>query len=99
MKSLARTGGSLTRAGCLRRRLSGARCPKVKFLRVGYVYPLAAEHQSNFGFNLSAWDRLFGTYKAQPDAGHEAMTIGLGEFQSAHPTRLWWSLALPARRP
>lgn len=60
---------------------------------------LAAEHQSNFGFNLSAWDRLFGTYKAQPEAGHEAMTIGLGEFQSAQPTRLWWSLALPARRP
>ena len=35
------------------------------------------ETNSNFGFNLSIWDRLFGTYKAQPDAGHEAMTIGI----------------------
>lgn len=35
------------------------------------------ETNSNFGFNLSLWDRLFGTYKDQPDAGHEAMTIGI----------------------
>ena len=32
---------------------------------------------SNFGFNLSWWDRLFGTYLAQPAAGHERMTIGV----------------------
>jgi sterol desaturase/sphingolipid hydroxylase (fatty acid hydroxylase superfamily) len=37
----------------------------------------AHETNSNFGFNLPWWDRLCGTYKAQPDAGHEAMTIGL----------------------
>ncbi len=35
------------------------------------------ETNSNFGFNLSVWDRLFRTYKAQPDAGHERMTIGI----------------------
>lgn len=35
------------------------------------------EYNSNFGFNLPWWDRLFGTYRAQPAAGHEGMTIGL----------------------
>ena len=38
------------------------------------------ETNSNFGFNLSIWDRLFGTYKAQPDAGQEGMTIGIEGF-------------------
>ncbi|MGV6826445.1 MAG: sterol desaturase family protein [bacterium] len=35
------------------------------------------EANSNFGFNLPWWDRLFGTYKAQPDLGHQEMEIGL----------------------
>lgn len=35
------------------------------------------ETDSNFGFNLPWWDRLFGTYRAQPRDGHEAMRIGL----------------------
>ena len=35
------------------------------------------ETNSNFGFNLSWWDRLLGTYRAQPRDGHEGMTIGL----------------------
>jgi sterol desaturase/sphingolipid hydroxylase (fatty acid hydroxylase superfamily) len=35
------------------------------------------EYNSNFGFNLPWWDRLLGTYRAQPAAGHEGMTIGL----------------------
>jgi sterol desaturase/sphingolipid hydroxylase (fatty acid hydroxylase superfamily) len=39
------------------------------------------ETNSNFGFNLPLWDRLFGTYKAQPDAGHEAMTIGIRDYR------------------
>lgn len=39
------------------------------------------ETNSNFGFNLPWWDRLFGTYKDQPDAGHEAMTIGIRDFR------------------
>jgi sterol desaturase/sphingolipid hydroxylase (fatty acid hydroxylase superfamily) len=38
---------------------------------------LPRETNSNFGFNLSWWDRLFGTYLAQPAAGHERMTIGV----------------------
>ena len=39
------------------------------------------ETNSNFGFNLSLWDRLFGTYRAQPAAGHEGMTIGIRTFR------------------
>lgn len=39
------------------------------------------ETNSNFGFNLPWWDRLFGTYRAQPRAGHEGMTIGIHTFR------------------
>lgn len=35
------------------------------------------EANSNFGFNLSGWDRLLGTYRAQPKLGHQGMTIGI----------------------
>jgi len=45
------------------------------------------ETNSNFGFNLPWWDRLCGTYRAQPRAGHEAMTIGLEQFRE--PPQLW----------
>ncbi len=38
------------------------------------------ETNSNFGFNLSLWDRIFGTYKAQPDDGHLKMKIGITTF-------------------
>lgn len=55
------------------------------------------EHDSNYGFALSIWDRLFGTYVAQPQAGHDAMTVGL-QWQDDAPARLGWSLALPFRR-
>ncbi|KUO54029.1 MAG: hypothetical protein APF80_02935 [Alphaproteobacteria bacterium BRH_c36] len=56
---------------------------------------IRSEHDSNFGFNLSIWDRLLGTYTAQPQKGHEGMTIGLEQFPAPAPTRLLWSLALP----
>lgn len=39
------------------------------------------ETNSNFGFNLSLWDKLFGSYRAQPQEGHQHMTIGLKEFR------------------
>lgn len=39
------------------------------------------ETNSNFGFSLSWWDYLGGTYRAQPSAGHQEMTIGLNEFR------------------
>lgn len=45
------------------------------------------EHDSNFGFNLSFWDRLCGTYRAQPAAGQDGMTIGLDLYRS--PRELW----------
>ena len=48
---------------------------------------LPNETNSNFGFNLSVWDRLFGTYRAQPAAGHEAMTIGIEQFREGR--ELW----------
>jgi len=53
------------------------------------------ETNSNFGFNLSLWDRLFGTYKEEPADGHTQMTIGLAEFQDDRPARLGFSLWLP----
>ena len=58
---------------------------------------LAPETNSNFGFNLSWWDRLFGTYRAQPRAGHEAMTIGLGQFREPVELRLDRMLWQPLR--
>jgi len=56
------------------------------------------ETDANYGFNLPWWDRLFGTYVAQPRDGHQTMAIGLGAYQDARPTRLGWSLLLPFRR-
>ncbi len=60
---------------------------------------LAHETNSNFGFNLPWWDRLFGTYRAQPGDGHKDMTIGLTQFQDRGPENLWWMLVLPFRGP
>ena len=48
------------------------------------------ETNSNFGFNLSIWDRLFGTYIAQPRAGHEGMTIGIHKYREPK-----WAAWLP----
>jgi sterol desaturase/sphingolipid hydroxylase (fatty acid hydroxylase superfamily) len=45
------------------------------------------ETNSNFGFNLPWWDHLFGTYRAQPRAGHDAMTIGIEQFRERR--ELW----------
>ena len=55
------------------------------------------ETDSNYGFNLSVWDRLFSTYVPQPRRGHDGMVIGLGQYQTDEPTRLGWSLLLPFR--
>ena len=56
------------------------------------------ETNSNFGFNLPWWDHLFGTYRAQPAAGHEAMTIGLAQFRDPAELRLDRMLMQPLRR-
>ncbi|MBZ0215358.1 MAG: sterol desaturase family protein [Fimbriimonadaceae bacterium] len=55
------------------------------------------ETDSNYGFNLSIWDRLCGTYIDQPEKGHDDMMIGLAQYRSDGPTRLAWSLLLPFR--
>lgn len=57
------------------------------------------ETDSNYGFNLSVWDRLFGTYIPQPRDGHEAMRLGLLDHQSDDPSTLVWSLRFPFVRP
>lgn len=59
---------------------------------------IGRELNSNYGFNLSIWDRMFGTYTPQPSMGHDGMTIGLSSYQSSEPTRLGWSLLLPFRK-
>lgn len=55
------------------------------------------ETGSNFGFNLPWWDRLFGTYRAQPEAGHLDMAIGLPWFRDPARVGLAPLLALPFR--
>lgn len=57
------------------------------------------ETDSNYGFALSIWDRIFRTYVDQPEKGHDGMTVGLNEWQDDAPTRLGWTLALPFRYP
>ncbi len=59
---------------------------------------IPAETNSNFGFNLPWWDRLFGTYRAQPGLGHEAMTIGLDAFRDGAELHLHNMLVQPFRR-
>ena len=56
---------------------------------------LSHETNSNFGFNLPWWDRLFGTYRARPFAGHVGMTVGLDQFRDPRLQWLWHMLALP----
>jgi sterol desaturase/sphingolipid hydroxylase (fatty acid hydroxylase superfamily) len=55
------------------------------------------ETDSNFGFNVPWWDRLFGTYRAQPDAGHLGMTIGIAQFRDPAELRLDRLLTQPFR--
>jgi sterol desaturase/sphingolipid hydroxylase (fatty acid hydroxylase superfamily) len=56
---------------------------------------LARETNSNFGFNLPWWDYLLGTYRSQPAAGHEGMTIGLKQFRDEDVEHLGRMLVLP----
>ena len=56
------------------------------------------ETNSNFGFNLSWWDRLFGTYRDQPRAGQLGMTIGIRDHREVREVaRLDGMLLLPFR--
>lgn len=88
---------------------SNARLPLFldRVLRVGIVTPdmhrvhhsvVVKETNSNFGFFLSFWDRVFGTYVPQPRAGHEGMTIGLVDHQTPRTASLLWMLLAPFRQ-
>jgi sterol desaturase/sphingolipid hydroxylase (fatty acid hydroxylase superfamily) len=57
----------------------------------------ATETNSNFSFVLPWWDRLFGTYRAQPEGGHERMAIGVDQFRTERDFRLDRMLIQPFR--
>lgn len=58
------------------------------------------ETNSNFGFNLSIWDRLLGTYRAKPRAGMQNMQIGISSFKDPErTTRLFAMLMIPFQNP
>lgn len=58
----------------------------------------AREMNSNFGFNISLWDRIFGTYTAEPEAGQLGMQIGMPTFREQRDSRLDQLLIQPLRR-
>jgi sterol desaturase/sphingolipid hydroxylase (fatty acid hydroxylase superfamily) len=75
-----------------------------RFLRMFVVTPdmhrvhhsvIIRETNCNFGFNLPWWDRLLGTYRPQPIAGHKEMTIGLSQFRDPRDLNLLRMLVLP----
>ena len=55
------------------------------------------ETDSNFGFNLPWWDWLFGTYRPEPEAGHEGMILGIPQFRDPKELRLDRMLLQPLR--
>ncbi len=56
------------------------------------------ESNRNFGFNLSLWDRFFGTYRRQPRAGHEEMVVGIQNYRELRDvTSIHGLLLLPFR--
>lgn len=77
-----------------------------RFLRLFIVTPdmhrvhhsdIQRETDSNYGFNLPWWDRLFGTYTAEPQNGQQGMTIGLTQFRAEREAWLDRMLTLPFR--
>ncbi len=57
------------------------------------------EHNRNFGFNLSLWDRVLGTYTDQPAKGHQGMIIGLNRFREITWQSIPRLLAMPFFKP
>jgi len=57
------------------------------------------ETNSNFGFNFPWWDRIFGTYRAQPEGGHTGMNVGLDRFRESGQLRIDRMLMQPFRGP
>jgi sterol desaturase/sphingolipid hydroxylase (fatty acid hydroxylase superfamily) len=56
------------------------------------------ESNHNFGFNLSLWDRLFGTYQEEPEAGREKMIIGFTGFLDVRYARFWKMILNPLEK-
>jgi sterol desaturase/sphingolipid hydroxylase (fatty acid hydroxylase superfamily) len=57
------------------------------------------EQDSNYGFNIPLWDRLFGTYIDQPAGKHGEMKIGLENQRHGRESNILWNLFLPFGRP
>jgi len=55
---------------------------------------IPGETNSNYGFNVPWWDRIFGTYVAQPEQGHQGMQIGLSQYEGGE-TSLVQLLLMP----
>ncbi len=79
-----------------------------KILRLVFVTPdvhrvhhssIMQETDSNFGFNICLWDRIFRTYVAQPREGHENMEIGLSYFREPDQLTLGQMLIQPFKKP
>lgn len=58
---------------------------------------IRAEHDSNYGFFLSVWDRLFRTYTQDPAGGHLGMKVGLPTWRDRRPAQILWMLTAPFR--
>lgn len=56
------------------------------------------ETDSNYGFNLSLWDRMFSTYLTRSKDEPKDVWIGLAQYGNPLPARLFWSLLLPFRK-
>lgn len=56
------------------------------------------EANSNFGFNLSVWDRIFTTYRSRPALDHTTMPLGLASYRDERPQRFLWLLQFPFAR-
>lgn len=53
------------------------------------------ERDCNFGFTTPWWDRLFGTYEAQPHEPHTEMALGLPEHRGPETRSVYWLLKSP----
>ena len=56
------------------------------------------ERDTNYGFNLALWDRLFATYRAQARGPHETMAIGLSTLPQSDAANFLWLLRFPFAR-
>ena len=53
------------------------------------------ETNSNFGFNIALWDRIFGTYISYSKDGQEGIIIGINQLRSPKYLKLHWLLIQP----